>query len=497
MTLGAIILLPFFGGLVALFANLIWPRTDRWVALVSLVLGMLALIFVTAEGVLTGGSAAGIEGEAGRWLALHRSDWAPSLGVQILLAMDGFSGVLLFLSLGLGILTVILSWNETEKSALLMAALCWTVATSNGVFLAFDLLVFAFFWELMMVPAFLMIAIWGHGTREATAIKFLIFNTIAGLGLLAAVFYLGSTGENGVTFDAFVIAGRDISPYVQTWLLAGFALAFMVKLPVPPFHAWLPDAHTQAPTVGSILLAGLLLKTGAYGLFRFPAMLFPDGFAVLAPYGLILGSFGTIYGALVACGQTDAKRLVAYTSVAHMSVVLMGICGGVHFSMMGAGIVMVAHAFSASALFLLIGAIYDRVGTRDIRELGGLQRNAPRFAATFALFFSATLAMPGTANFLGEALVITGMFQVNWVYASITLISLVISVVYATRLFQRVVFGASRKAEVKQDLTWRELGPILVLGAGTLFFGLLPQGLMVALDPAVNAAVDGIRAVQK
>ncbi len=258
------------------------------------------------------------------------------------------------------------------------------------------------------------------------------------------------------------MAERQIPHGVQVLLLLGFAGAFLVKLPVPPLHAWLPDAHTQAPTAGSILLAGLLLKTGAYGLFRFPPMLFPEGFATLAPFGLALGAFGSIYGALLACGQTDAKRLVAYTSVAHMSIVLMGICGGVYFSLMGAGVEMVAHAFSASALFLLIGALYDRTGTRDLRELGGLQQNAPRFAAAFAVFFSAALAMPGTANFLGEALVITGMFQVNWIFASITLISLVVSVVYATRLFKRVVFGTSRRTAALEDLTLREMGPIVL-----------------------------------
>jgi NADH-quinone oxidoreductase subunit M len=407
--------------------------------------------------------------------------------------MDGLSFILVALSLGLGMLTVLLSWNTTHRAPLFHATLCWTIAASNGVFLAFDLILLAFFWEMMLIPGFLLIAIWGHEKREAAAMKFLIFNAIAGLGLLGAVFWIGANGPT-VSFDAFEVAQRDIPVTAQVWLLLGFALAFMVKLPAPPFHAWLPDAHTEAPTVGSILLAGLLLKTGAYGLFRFPAMLFPEGMLYLAPYGLMLGAFGTIYAALIACGQLDAKRLVAYTSVAHMSVVLMGICGGVHFSMMGAGIVMVAHAFSASALFLLIGAIGDRVHTRDLRELGGLQKTSPRFAAAFTLFFSATLAMPGTANFLGEALVITGLFEVNWLYASITLVSLVISVVYATRLFQRVVFGEPRKAVVEQDMTAREMGPIIALGLGTLVFGLLPQFLMSGLDPAVNAAVESLQA---
>ncbi|MCB6179930.1 NADH-quinone oxidoreductase subunit M [Rhodobacter sp. Har01] len=481
MALTLLILFPFLGGVFALLAGKAEATAARIAAAVFLICGLLTLAWVVQHG------------DSGRWIMQSRHAWAPALGVNIILAIDGLSFILVALSLALGLLTVVLSWNSTDRAPLLHAALCWTVAASNGVFLSFDLVVFVFFWEMMLIPAFLLIAIWGHANREAAAMKFLIFNAIAGLGLLAAVFWIGATGPT-LSFDAFEVAKRDIPVAAQIWLLLGFALAFMVKLPAPPFHAWLPDAHTEAPTVGSILLAGLLLKTGAYGLFRFPAMLFPEGMHVLAPWGMALGAFGTIYGALVACGQTDAKRLVAYTSVAHMSVVLMGICGGVHFSLMGAGIVMVAHAFSASALFLLIGAIHDRVHTRDLRELGGLQRSAPRFAAAFALFFAATLAMPGTANFLGEALVITGLFQVNWVYASITLVSLVISVVYGTRLFQRIVFGTARKTPVSLDLSFRELGPVIALAIGTLLFGLLPQFLMFGLDTAVNSAVDSLNA---
>jgi NADH-quinone oxidoreductase subunit M len=476
MILSSLILLPFLGGVAALLAGHLGPNLDRLLSILFMALALCALIFLVATG------------DDGRWLATYRQDWAPGLGVQLIFAMDGLSAALLAVSLLLGIISVLVSWNITDKSPLLNAALCWTVATSNGVFLSFDLLVFSFFWELMLVPSFLLISIWGHGDREAAAIKFLIFNAVAGLALLAAVFYLGSTGDP-VTFDAFTLAERRLPHDVQVWLLIGLSLAFLVKLPVPPLHAWLPDAHTQAPTAGSILLAGLLLKTGAYGLFRFPWMLFPDAMLTLAPYGLTLGAFGTLYGALLACGQTDAKRLVAYTSIAHMSIVLMGICGGVHFALMGAGSIMVAHAFSASALFLLIGAIYDRVHTRDLRDLGGLQQSAPKFAAAFALFFSATLAMPGTANFLGEALVITGMFQVGWVWASITLIALVISVVYATRLFKRIVFGTSPRVEVKQDLTLRELFPVILLATGTILFGLLPQLLIIPLGPAVDAAL--------
>jgi NADH-quinone oxidoreductase subunit M len=212
---------------------------------------------------------------------------------------------------------------------------------------------------------------------------------------------------------------------------------------------------------------------------------------------MALGAFGVVYGAILACGQTDAKRLVAYTSIAHMSIVLMGVCGGVHFALIGAGVEMIAHAFSSSALFLLIGALQHRTGTRDLRELGGLQKTAPAFATSFALFFAAALAMPGTANFLGEALVITGMFQVNWLFAAIALVSLVVSVVYATRLIGGIVFGEPKPA-VKDapDLYRYELWPIAILGFCTLIFGLFPQLLIELLWPAVEAALQPLFLVQ-
>jgi NADH-quinone oxidoreductase subunit M len=484
MALIAQILLPFLGGFAALFAAGMGRDRERWTTIA--VMGATLAVLLLA--VLFGGD--------GRWLAFYRADWAPSFGIQILLAMDGLSAALLAISAGLGMICVFISWHITHRSALFHAAICWTVAAANGVFLSFDLLIFAFFWELMIVPAFLLIALWGHGDREAAAIKFLVFNAVAGLGLLAAVFWMGATSEP-ITFDAFVLAESGYSGTAQVLLLLGFALAFMVKLPVPPFHAWLPDAHTQAPTAGSILLAGLLLKTGAYGLFRFPPLLFPDGLVTLAPWGMALGAFGVVYGAILACGQTDAKRLVAYTSVAHMSIVLMGVCGGVHFALIGAGVEMIAHAFSSSALFLLIGALQHRTGTRDLRELGGLQKTAPAFATSYALFFAAALAMPGTANFLGEALVITGMFQVNWVFAAVALVSLVVSVVYATRLIGGIVFGET-KAAVKEapDLYRYELWPIAVLGFCTLIFGLFPQILIGWLWTAVEAALQPLLLVQ-
>jgi NADH-quinone oxidoreductase subunit M len=475
MALIALLLLPLFGGLLA-YTVAGKGEAERWVTIgvFAATLAVLVLIVLGADD--------------GRWMAHVEIPWVPSFGISINFALDGLSAALIAIAAGLGVICVMASWREIRNdSGLFHACLCWTVAATIGVFLSFDLLVFVFFWEAMLVPAFMLIAVWGHGDKEAAALKFLIFNAVAGFGLLAAVFGLASMADT-MTFNAFTLAGIKLSPTTQVWLLLGFSLAFMVKLSVPPFHAWLPDAHTLAPTAGSILLAGVLLKTGAYGLFRFAPMLFPDGLAVVAPYGIALGAAGALYGGLVACGQTDAKRLVAYTSIAHMSVVLMGVAAGTQYALAGAGVEMVAHSFSASALFMLIGALYERTHTRDIGQLGGLQQTAPRFAAAFALFCSALLALPGTANFVGEALVVVGIFQVNWPFALVALSTLIVSVIYATRLLKAVVFGEARP-KVVLDMSWREYIPALALAIGTLIVGLYPQSLIGLIEPAIKAAL--------
>ena len=480
MALTALFLLPLLGGLLApLAARLAGDRGDaeRWVAIAFLAAPIFIVVALAASAP-----------EGARWMARFEMPWAPALGISLVFALDGLSAALVVVAAALGILGVMISWREIRtQSGLFHLCLCWTVAAATGVFLSFDLLVFAFFWEAMLIPAFLLIALWGHGDREAAALKFLVFNAVGGLGLLAAVFALAAMAGS-FTFNAFALAAAPPPPGVQAWLLAAFAVAFLVKLPAPPLHAWLPDAHTQAPTAGSVLLAGLLLKTGAYGLYRFPPMLFPDATVALAPYGLVLGAAGAVYGGLVACGQKDAKRLVAYASIAHMGVVLMALSARNELALIGGAVEMLAHSFSASALFLLIGALYERTRTRDLEELGGLQQAAPRFSAGFALFFAALLAMPGTANFVGEALVVVGLFQLSWPLALVALSTLIVSVVYATRLLKGILFGAPRRPGPIVDLGWRELVPVLVLAAGTLGLGLFPQLLAGLIGPAVEAA---------
>ncbi|MGF1552501.1 MAG: NuoM family protein [Paracoccaceae bacterium] len=486
MELIALVLLPFLAGALAPLLAGRAPGAERWVTIAALALAAGAVVLVA------------LTPEEGRWLRLLRVEWMPALGVGLILALDGLSAALVLVTAGLGIVATVISWDTiTERSGVFHLCLAWTCAAAIGVFIAFDLLVYFFFWEAMLIPSFLLISLFGHGERERAGMTYLIFNAAAGFGLLAGVLALAASVDP-ISFDAFLLAGERPSSTAQHWMLAGFLLALLVKLPALPVHAWLAEAHTRAPTAGSILLAGVLLKTGSYGLFRFPPMLFPDAVATFAPFGMALGAAGAVYGGVLACGQSDAKRLVAYTSVAHMGLVLLGISAGTTLSLAGAGVEMVAHAISGSALFLLVGVMEHRYGTRDLTALGGAQASMPRFAAAFALFFAAALAMPGTANFVGEALIVLGVFTVNWVYAVIAVSALVISVVYATRLIGGIVFGeppeaqgtlsAARAGRV-EDLRPHELWPLIALAVCTILFGVMPHLIVEAIDTAVTAAL--------
>lgn len=487
MELIALILVPFVAGAASPFLAGLGVNAERWVTIAAFALtATIAIAIISTP-------------PDGRWISLYRREWLPSLGIGLILALDGLSAALILVTAGLGFIATLVSWKQiTARTGLFHLCICWLCAGAIGVFLAFDLLLFVFFWEAMLIPGFLIIALFGHGEREReqAGMKYLIFNATASFGLLAAVLALAATSDP-ITFDASSFAANPPSSLQQHWMLAGFLLALLVKLPALPLHAWLADAHTRAPTAGSILLAGVLLKTGSYGLFRFPPMLFPAATETFAPYGMALGAAGSLYGGILACGQSDAKRLVAYTSVAHMGLVLMGISAGTALSLAGAGVEMVAHALSGSGLFLLVGILEQRYGTRDLNMLGGAQRTMPKFAAAFSLFFAAALAMPGTANFVGEALIVVGVLKVNWFYALIAVLALVISVVYATRLAGGVLFGtppetdrtrAGSAGQDVSDLHRHELWPLLLLAVATIVFGIMPHLLVDFIDTAVTVA---------
>ena len=476
MSLPWLILIPLIGGALAGLG--LWPR---WVALVSLALD-LAVIPWRGGAAITGN---------GMWLADFDQAWIPPLGIRLHLGLDGVSLPLIVLTLVLGILAVAASWTEIrQRVGLFHLTLLWSLAGIVGVFLALDLVLFFLFWELMLIPVALLIALWGHERRNAAAIKFFLFTQGGGLAMLVAILALGIVGwrQSGtVSFDYFRLAQFAAGAPAAGWLMLGFFAAFAVKLPAVPLHPWLPDAHTEAPTAGSVILAGLLLKTGAYGLLRFVLPLFPAQSAAFAPVAMSLGVMGILYGAVLAFAQDDVKRLVAYTSVSHLGFVLLGIYAGNALALRGVVMQMLAHGLSTGGLFVLVGALQERLHTRDLRRLGGLWATMPRLAAIGLFFAVASLGLPGLGDFIGEFLVLLGTWQVAPGFAVVAALGLVASVLYALILVQRAFHGESGAAA--PDLAARHLVVMAAMMAGLVWFGLYPQPIFDTLAPGLDNLV--------
>ena len=411
MILFWLILTPLIGGVIAGFGGRRNSALSRWLSLACLAIDLVLIVALWAANY---GAAVTLNGT---WLAQIDWPWIPQLGIRLHLGLDGLSLLLILLTLGLGVMSVIASWAEiTERVGFFHFNLMLTLAGVIGVFLALDLfLFFFFFWELMLVPMYFLIAVWGHERRIYAAIKFFLFTQGGGLLMFAAIVALAlinyrQTGT--LTFDYFALAKTQLVSTTQMWFMLGFFIAFAVKLPVVPFHMWLADAHTEAPTAGSVILAGLLLKTGAYGLLRFAVPLFPAASSTFAPVAMTLGVIGILYGAMLAFAQDDMKRLVAYTSISHLGFVLLGIYAGNALALQGAIVQMLAHGLSTGALFILVGALQERLHTRDMLQLGGLWSTAPRIGAIGLFFAIASLGLPGLGNFVGEFLVLLGTYRV-------------------------------------------------------------------------------------
>jgi NADH-quinone oxidoreductase subunit M len=481
MMLPWLVLIPLIGGLLAWFGGRTGADWPRWIALAALLADLaLALVLWTA--------APAAAGPDGAWLAAYDQPWSPPLGIRIHLGLDGLSLLLILLTLVLGILSVVTSWSEiTDRSGFFHFNLMWTLAGIVGVFLALDLLLFFLFWELMLIPMYLLIALWGHEHRQAAAIKFFLFTQAGGLLMLVAILALAILAhqQTGVlTFDYFALA--RVSPGIPgaRWLMLGFFLAFAVKLPAVPLHTWLPDAHTEAPTAGSVILAGLLLKTGAYGLLRFAVPLFPAASHAFAPVAMALGVLGIIYGAVLAFAQDDMKRLVAYTSVSHLGFVLLGIYAGNRLALLGAVMQMLAHGLSTGGLFIVVGALQERLHTRDMRRMGGLWAPMPRLAAIGLFLALASLGLPGLGDFVGEFLVLLGSFRAAPGFAVAATAGLVVSVIYALAMVQRAFHGETRA--MAPDLTARHVAVMAVTMAGLVWFGVYPQPILDAATPGLG-----------
>jgi len=475
MLLTWLILTPLIGGVAAWLAGR-RPTLTRSIALAACAFQLAVALWAGAKLLSHGGS---IEQQA---------PWIPALGVSYHLAMDGLSLLLVALTGLLGMVAVVCSWREVQsRVGAFHGVLLAILAGVTGVFLARDLLLFYFLWELMLVPMYFLIAVWGHERRNLAAIKFFLFTFIPSLLMLAAILglvYFHYRATSVLTFDAESLRGTPLSPTAAGWLMAGFFLAFAAKLPAVPLHTWLADAHTEAPTGGSVVLAGLLLKTGAYGLLRFAIPLFPGASSVFAPAACVLGVTGILYGAALAFAQADFKRMVAYSSISHMGFVLLGCYAGNELARQGAVMQMLAHGVSTGALFAIAGSIRERCQTRELEKLGGLWETAPRLGGFTLLFALAAVGLPGMGNFIGEFLVLLGAYLLHPALAAIGAVGFVLSAVYALRLLQESIYGPNTHNWRAPDLTAREMVMLGVLAAALLWLGLYPGPVLRAAGPS-------------
>lgn len=491
MMLVWLILIPLIGGLFCWQSEFVSKAAPRWVALLT----MLLLAAVAWQLLMTGDySLNAAVGGASQWQHEFQVDWIPALGASIHLGLDGLSLLMVLLTVGLGAAAVLCSWREIDKFVgFFYLNLLWNLAGVIGVFLALDLLLFFFFWEVMLVPMFFLIALWGHRAPDGkgrihAATKFFIFTQASGLLLLMAIIglvFVNFDATGTLTFDYEVLRHARMSPVVEFILMLGFFVAFAVKTPMFPLHSWLPDAHAQAPTAGSVDLAGILLKTAAYGMLRFALPIFPHASQAIAPVAITLGVVGIFYGAVLACAQHDIKRLVAYTSISHMGFVVVGIYSGNMIALQGVVVQMLAHGISAGALFILCGELYERLHTRDLRQMGGLWSRVRWLPAFMMVFAAASLGLPGLGNFVGEFLILMGAFQVWPVAAGLATAALILAAVYSLWMMQRAFFGEARTDVVLEGLTTREWSIVALLAVCLLALGVYPQPVLDLSEAAM------------
>jgi NADH-quinone oxidoreductase subunit M len=416
--------------------------------------------------------------------------WIPQLGIHFHLAVDGLSLLLLLLTFLLGIMSVLTSWREIRHGiGFFHFNLMWILAGITGVFLAMDLFLFYFSWELMLVPMYFLIAVWGHERRVYAAVKFFIFTQLSGLLMLIAIlalYFIHHRATGVYTFEYEALLGTPLPPHTALLLMLGFFVAFAVKLPMVPLHTWLADAHTEAPTAGSLILAGLLLKTGAYGLLRFVIPLFPDAARAFAPVAMTLAVIGIVYGAVLAFAQTDLKRLVAYTSISHLGFVLLGIFAWNEWALQGAVMVMLCHGISTGALFILVGQLQERTHTREVDRLGGLWATIPRLSGVGLFFALASMGLPGLGDFIGEFLVLLGTYPAHLWLTVVAAFGILASTFFALRFVQRAFHGPNIHKWSIPDLFAREVIILAPMMALLVWLGLYPQPVFNTFRPAMN-----------
>jgi len=485
--LPALILTPLLGAIAIFLVPARREDAFQQIALLaSAITGVLSIYLLTAFET----------GEAGFQFVVDQT-WISEFGVSFHLGVDGISLFLVVLT-GVMFPIAIMGAKITHDTKSYYGWLLVLMAGSMGVFLALDLLVFFIFFEVVLVPMYFLIGLWGHGNRIYAATKFFLYTMLGGAFMLVAIVALAILNQRGVggdlTFDLVQIAqNQAISTEAGRWIFAGFAIAFAVKVPVFPLHTWLPDAHTEAPTAGSVVLAAVMLKLGTYGFVRFGLYLLPEAAHWAAPVMLTLGVIGIIYGAICATMQKDLKRLVAYSSIAHLGFVILGVFSITTQGIEGGILIMVNHGIATGALFLLVGWIYERRHTRQISELSGLQKVAPVFAGVFTLVMLASIGVPGLNGFPGEFLALLGAFQTARWWAVVAVIGVILAALYLLWAYQRTFHGPVTPGnEHFRELRWSEglvIAPLLAL---IVFLGVAPGVMLDRIGPSVDALVEHV-----
>ncbi len=479
--LSTITFLPLLGALFILLVRgdeKIVATNSRAVALWTTLVTLLLAIFMVYR----------FDTSSADFQFVERAQWlAP--GIDYAMGVDGISVLFVVLTVALMPICILASWHSiTERVREYMLAFLVLESLMIGVFCSMDIILFYLFFEAGLIPMFLIIGIWGGARRIYASFKFFLYTLIGSVLMLLAILVM--YWQTGTTFIPD-LAAQHFGADLQIWLWLAFFASFAVKMPMWPVHTWLPDAHVEAPTAGSVILAGVLLKMGGYGFLRFSLPMFPIASDMFAPMVFALSAIAIVYTSLVAFAQEDMKKLIAYSSVAHMGFVTMGIFSGTVQGVQGAVFQMLSHGWISGALFLCVGVVYDRMHTREISAYGGLANRMPVYAALFLLFTMANVGLPGTSGFVGEFLTILGAFQVSTWTALFAASGVILSAVYALSLYRRVSFGRIEQEGLQQilDVDWRELSIIVPLAVATILFGVWPMPILDLTAPAIDALI--------
>jgi len=488
--LSTILFTPLAGAVLLLFVNKRNEDAIRWIANLVALAGFLVSLPLWFQYDLTNPG----------WQFQEHAPWIPSIGASYFLAVDGFSALMVLLTTLMGVIAILSSWTAiTERVKEYYIFLLVLQTGMIGAFVSLDFLLFFLFWEVMLVPMYFLIGVWGGGRRLYSAIKFFLYTLVGSvvmlLGILALYFYNYQV-SGAYTFDVTVFQQLNLPFDLQWWIFLSFFLGFAIKVPMFPFHTWLPDAHTDAPTAGSVILAAVLLKMGTYGFIRFSLPILPEATAHFVPMMVTLSIIGIIYGALVALAQHDWKRLVAYSSVSHMALVMLGMFALTPVGITGSIVQQLNHGISTGALFLIVGIVYERRHTREISEYGGLSKVMPVYAAVFLIMTLSSIGMPALNGFIGEILILQGVFVVNKAWAAVAASGIVLGAAYMLWLYQRTMFGKieNPKNEGLKDLNLREFATFAPLIVLAIWIGIYPKPFLDRLDTSVAKVVARVNA---